>query len=108
MRNIRYLSRYQPYKRSTEYAVFFEHDGIYARLDWELSDSVNLSDKIDDLMIMQIEVDFNDEELINDIKEKQSAAPPTGEAINQRLEDGFVENDAAEFKQKAIERFGFS
>jgi hypothetical protein len=106
MKNIRFLTQHIAKKQSTEYAVFFEHDGLYARLDWELADSAD-SSVANDLMLNQIFSDLNDEETIEEIRES-NRRNKNGSRLERMLEDGYVEQDAYEFKAKAIERFGES
>lgn len=109
MKNVRLLTRRVEAKKSTETAVFFEHDGIFARLDWEVGD---IAEDIDpsfhySLMADQLKNDLDDQELVDSIRAKQVAEPPIPNgAVNKFLLAGYVEQDATELEQVLVGRFG--
>lgn len=108
MKNIRFLKYRSEAFEATKYAVFFEHDGFSARLDWSIDDSVDVTeDQIQNLMLEQMALDLATDWLIEDIKSKQSDESHNVDKNVQRfLNDGFVEEDALEFKVRAMARFG--
>jgi len=111
MRNIRYLSKHFDKKQTTHYAVFFEHDGISARLDWELADDTDGSIKpglVDELMLKQLEADLEDEVLVEEIRAHNAEGDNDKGAarLQMYLDDGYIEHDVPEFKAKAVEKFG--
>lgn len=108
MRNIRFLKQRVDILEATQYAVFFEHDGFSARLDWSIDDSVGATDdQIQSLMLEQMAIDLATDWVIEDIKSKQSDEKHNLDKNVQRfLNDGFVEEDATLFKLRATARFG--
>lgn len=108
MKNIRFLKQHVDKLETTEFAVFFEHDGFFARLDWSIHDSADVTDDhIQDLMLEQMANDLADDWVIENIRERNAkSTTETDESVQRFLNDGFVEEAATEFKLKAIERFG--
>lgn len=107
MKNIRFLSRHVEKKNSTEYAVFFEHEGMYARLDWELADTADVDpEHISDLMLIQMEADLADDILVAEIRASNEKSKGSESALSRYLKSGYEEQEVPEFKAKAIARFG--
>ena len=111
MKNIRFLtSDAMPGFR--KYHVFFEHDGVKARLDWELSKELYPEDgSFDDLeahvaklMVDQLAFDIEDDVLMDEIREQNKTSE--GSMLQEFLNNGYEEQDAEEFKRLAVERFG--
>lgn len=107
MKNIRFLKHRAERKNTTEYAVFFEHEGMFARLDWELSDIAEVDpEHVGDLMLQQLELDMADTALVTDILRKNAEDVGKPSRLEMLLDSGWVEQEALEFKKKAVGRFG--
>lgn len=88
MNNARVLSKHQPRKETTEYTVFFDHNGFSYRLDWELADSAEVEEQfIASLMRDQIEADLADEERVREISTTPAG---TGTKYDEYLAEGWT------------------
>lgn len=105
MKNIRFLRQRIDWAERTDFAVFFEHDGFPARLDWSISDAANITlEQMEVLMLEQMALDLATDWLIEEIRSQQTGN--MDESVQRFLDDGFVEQDAVEFKARALALFG--
>lgn len=114
MKNIRFLTKDQPKKGTKDYHVFFEHNGVKLRLDWELSQQVldesslkgeDFNDHIAKLMLEQLRYDLEDDVLMDEIRAKNTPGS-NDDTVQEWLDAGYQEEDAVEFKRLAQEKFG--
>lgn len=108
MKNVKLLTRHVQSKRTTEMAVFFDHNDVFLRLDWEWLDDLDIpQSEVYLLMSKQIGNDIGDTELVDEIKLRQREYPPIpGEAVQKFLDNGFKEQDATELEEILVEKFG--
>lgn len=108
MKNVKLLTRHVQGKRTTEYAVFFEHDGVFLRLDWELSDdAAEIESHVYSLMAEQAVLDLSDGQLINEIRLRQNEYPANqGKSVQRFLDGGYKEQDASELEKLLVDKLG--